>query len=34
MINENYESGVRYNMSPIGEQGAYDLNLLLPAVEV
>jgi len=33
IFNENYESGVRKNMSPIGEQGAYDLNLLLPEVE-
>ena len=34
MINKNYESGVRNNMSPIGEKGAYDLNLLLSEVEV
>ena len=26
--------GTRNNMEPIGEQGAYDLNLLLPEVEV
>jgi hypothetical protein len=26
--------GTRNNMAQIGEQGAYDLNLLLPEVEV
>jgi hypothetical protein len=31
---KNYESGARDNKAMIGEQGASDLNLLLPEVEV